>query len=210
MTNLVDLSTDADGLADFLSCLAGLEDKNAQLFNLLSKKTFLLSIKSMLQKIGEDNQKHSQQLYKISDKIGNPTVRTKECKRKLSVVCENTETILKIMQKRDEISINELSDFLEILESSGGAAQFLLVQAETFLFMSEKITKLYGIDGKEFNHLLETMVQDIEENIHLLEEIKSEVEKEQNKNKQKHPIFKYQSPDSWATPSHSQKSKHVI
>lgn len=164
----------------------------------------------MIQKIGEDNQKHSQQLYEISDKIGNPTVRTKECKRKLLVVCENTETILKIMQKRDEISINELSDFLQILESSGGADQFLLVQVETFLFMSEKITKLYGIDGKEFNHLLETMVQDIEENIHLLEEIKTEVEKEQNKNKKEHPAFKYNSPDAWLTPSHSQKSRHVI
>ncbi|MEJ2244414.1 MAG: hypothetical protein P8X87_07840 [Candidatus Bathyarchaeota archaeon] len=112
--------------------MAGLENKNAQLFNLLSKKTVLLSIKSMLQKIGEDNQKHSQQLYEISDKIGNPTVRTKECKRKLLVVCENTETILKIMQKRDEISINELSDFLEILESSGGAAQLYLFRPRHF------------------------------------------------------------------------------
>jgi hypothetical protein len=66
------------------------------------------------------------------------------------------------------------------------------------------------MDGKEFNQLLQGMVQDIEKHIHLLEEIKTEIQKQQNKNKKKHPAFKYQSPDSWVRPSHSQKTKHVI
>ena len=168
------------------------------------------SAKPLLYEIAQDNQKHAKQLQEISKKIGNPTVQTKQCKQRLSVVCENTETILRIVKQRKQVTVNELSDFLQILESSGGAAQYLLVQAETFLFMSQEITKFYGMDAKEFNQLLQGMVQDIEKHIDLLEQIKTEIEKQQNKNKKTHPVFKYQSPDSWYSPGHSQKTKHVI
>ena len=207
---MLDLSTDADGIADFLTCLSGLEQKNAQLFQVLSEKTIMVSAKPLLLEIAQDNQKHAKQLQEICKKIGNPTVQTKQCKQRLSVVCENTETILRMVKQRKQVTVNELSDFLQILESSGGAAQYLLVQAETFLFMSQEITKFYGMDAKEFNQLLQGMVQDIEKHINLLEQIKIEIEKQQNKNKKTHPVFKYQSPDSWYSPGHSQKTKHVI
>jgi rubrerythrin len=207
---MLDLSTDADGIADFLTCLSGLEQKNAQLFQMLSEKTIMPSAKPLLYEIAQDNQKHAKQLQEISKKIGNPTVQTKQCKQRLSVVCENTETILRMVKQRKQVTVNELSDFLQILESSGGAAQYLLVQAETFLFMSQEITKFYGMDANEFNQLLQGMVQDIEKHIDLLEQIKTEIEKQQSKNKKTHPVFKYQSPDSWYSPGHSQKTKHVI
>ncbi|MEJ2126243.1 MAG: hypothetical protein P8X87_01130 [Candidatus Bathyarchaeota archaeon] len=207
---MLDLSTDADGIADFLTCLSGLEQKNAQLFQILSEKTTVSYTKPLFLEIAQDNQKHAKHLKEISQKIGNPTVQTKKCKQRLSVVCENTETILRMVKQRKQVTVNELSDFLQILESSGGAAQYLLVQAETFLFMSQEITKFYGMDAKEFNQMLQEIVQDIEKHIHLLEEIKTKIEEQQNKNKKKHPTFKYQSPDSWISPSHSQKTKHVI
>ncbi len=38
---MVDMSTDADGLADFLLCLSGLEDKNSQLFKYQSPDAWL-------------------------------------------------------------------------------------------------------------------------------------------------------------------------
>ena len=204
------MSTYSDGVADFLSCLSGLEQKNGLLFKFLSEKTKLPSVKPLLQKIGEDNEKHSKQLQEISEKIGNPKVKTKECKRKLSVVCENTEMILKQITKKETISVTELSDYLEILESAGGAAQYLLVQAETFLLMSREISKFYGMSGKEFSDFLNDMVREIEEHILLLEEIKSKIEQHQNKGKNKQPQFKYQTPDAWFMPSHSQKTGHVI
>jgi len=190
--------------------LVGTRTKNAQLFKLLSQKVNLSSVKPLLLRIAKDNQVHAEQLQEIGEKIGNPTVHTKECKRKLSVVCENTETILRIVKDKDQILVDELWDFLQILESSGGAAQYLLVQAETFLFMSDQISKLYGMEGEKFNEMLAEMTRDIEGDIYLLEQISDEIQKHQNKNKQKHPVFKYSSPDSWRAPSHSQKSKHVI
>ena len=207
---MVDMSTDADGLADFLLCLSGLENKNSQLFRGLAEKIVLPSVKLQLSKIAKDNEKHSKILQDLSEHIGNSKVKTKDCKRKLSVVCENTEIILKQVQEKKEISMKDLTEYLRILESAGGAAQFLLVQAETFLFMRNEIKKYYGMNAHKFNELLNEIVREIEEHIVLLEEIKKIVEHEQQKDKKKHPLFKYQSPDAWLTPSHSQKSGHVI
>ena len=207
---MVDMSTDADGIADFLSCLSGLELRNSQLFMALSEKIILSSIKPQLSKIAKDNEKHAKFLEDISQQIGNAKIKTKECKSRLNVVCKNVEVILKQVKEKEEITLEEFSSYLKILESTGGAAQYLLVQAETFLFMSNEITKLYGMDSEKFNELLTEIVQDVEENIHLLEDIKNNIQTAQNKNKRKNPLFKYQNPDSWLTPNHSQKSGHVI
>ncbi|MBT8172013.1 hypothetical protein KJN74_03995, partial [Candidatus Bathyarchaeota archaeon] len=135
----------------------------------------------------------------------NPKVKTKECKKKLSVVCKNTEMILKQVNEKEKITPDELSKYLDILESSGGAAQYLLVQAETFLFMSNTLSKFYGNGSKKFYDLLNEMVLDIEENILVLEEIKRILQKESHINQKKDPIFKYQAPDSWFIPSHTQQ-----
>ena len=150
---MIDVNSDADGISDFLLCLSGLEIKNSQLFKNLSDKIILSSVKKQLSKIARDNEKQATILKDISQQIGNPKVKTKECKKKLSVVCKNTENILKEINKKEKISINELSLYLDILESSGGAAQYLLVQAETFLFMSNTLSKLYGGDSKDMQDL---------------------------------------------------------
>jgi hypothetical protein len=202
---MVDLSTDADDIADFLECLSELETTNSQLFKTLSEKIILSSVKPQLSKIADYNDKHAKYLSALSQGIGNPKVKTKECKKKLGVVCENTENILKQAKGKEEITLEELLDYLQILESTGGAAQYLLAQAETFLTLSNEITKLYGMASQQFNELLNEIIQDIEENINLLENIKNIIQNEQNKNKKKNPLFKYQTPDAWFTPSRSQQ-----
>ena len=93
LMTMLDASTDSDGIADFLLCLSGLEEKSGQLFEGLAEKIVFPSAKPELLKIAEMNRKHSEILRNISKRIGNPQVRTKECKKKLSVVCENTEAI---------------------------------------------------------------------------------------------------------------------
>ena len=45
------MNSDADGVADFLVCLSGLEDKNSQLFKGLSEKIVLLSVKLSFQRL---------------------------------------------------------------------------------------------------------------------------------------------------------------
>ena len=51
---MFDMSTDVDGIADFLMCLSGLEISNSQLFKILAEKIVLNSIKPKLSKIAED------------------------------------------------------------------------------------------------------------------------------------------------------------
>jgi len=197
---MIDMSSDVDGIADFLSCLANLERKNSYLFRVLSEKIDCFSVKPYLLKIADDNNKHASILVEISLHIGNPKVKIKECKKKLSVVCKNTEMILKKIKDDDNVTVDELLDYLELLEGSGGAVQYLLVQAETFLFMSNEISRLYGMELSKFDELLNEIVRDIEEHIEVLETIKRTLLKEQNKNQEKHPVFKYQNPDAWITP----------
>ena len=79
---MLDLSTDADGIADFLTCLSGLEQKNAQLFQILSEKTTVSSTKPLFLEIAQDNQKHAKHLKEISQKIGNPTVQNQKMQTK--------------------------------------------------------------------------------------------------------------------------------
>ena len=197
---MIDMSSDVDGIADFLSCLANLERKNSYLFRVLSEKIDCFSVKPYLLKIADDNNKHASILVEISLHIGNPKVKIKECKKKLSVVCKNTEMILKKIKDADNVTVDELLDYLELLEGSGGAVQYLLVQAETFLFMSNEISRLYGMELSKFDELLNEIVRDIEEHIEVLETIKRTLLEEQNKNQEKHPVFKYQNPDAWITP----------
>jgi len=45
--------------------------------------------------------------------------------------------LLEQVKQKEKITLEELADYLEQLESSGGAVQYLLIQAETFLFMSK-------------------------------------------------------------------------
>jgi len=197
---MIDMSSDVDGIADFLSCLANLERKNSYLFRVLSEKIDCFSVKPYLLKIADDNNKHASILVEISLHIGNPNVKIKECKKKLSVVCKNTEMILKKIKDADNVTVDELLDYLELLEGSGGAVQYLLVQAETFLFMTNEISRLYGMELSKFDELLNEIVRDIEEHIEVLETIKRTLLEEQNKNQEKHPVFKYQNPDAWITP----------
>ena len=204
---MLDINSDSDGISDFLLCLSGLEIKNSKLFRILSEKIVFNSLKKPLSKIADDNEKQAIILKDISRQIGNPKVKTKECKKKLSIVCKNTETILKIINQKEKISIKELLKYLEILESSGGAAQYLLVQAETFLFMSDILSKFYGNGSKKFNDIINEMVQDIEDNIILLENIKKTIHHEINKKNKNTPIFKYKTPDAWFIPSHTQKNE---
>jgi hypothetical protein len=202
---LLGVSTDADGIADFLGCLSILEIKNNQLFKMLSEKIILSSVKPQLSKIAGYHDKHAKFLSALSEGIGNPKVKPKECEKKLSVVGENIENILKQAKEKEEITLEELSYYLQILESTGGAAEYLLIQAETFRILSNEITKLHGMASQQFNELLNEIIQDVEETIYLLESIKKIIHNEQNKNKKKNPLFKYQTPDAWFTPSHSQQ-----
>ena len=98
-----------DGIADFLVCLGNLERKNSQLFENLAKKTVLPSVKQQLSKIAQDNESHAEILTGMSEQIGNTKIKTKDCKNKLSTVCETTEAILEQVSKKEKITAKDFS-----------------------------------------------------------------------------------------------------
>lgn len=63
LIKMLDLSTDADGIADFLICLSDLEQKNSQLFKILSEKTTMSSAQPLLLEIAQAT-KHTQNNFK--------------------------------------------------------------------------------------------------------------------------------------------------
>lgn len=82
---MLDINSKTDGIADFLTCLGSLERKNSQLFETLSNKIVYSPVKPQLTKIADDNMKHATILEDIGQQIGNPKIKTKDCKKKLSV-----------------------------------------------------------------------------------------------------------------------------
>jgi rubrerythrin len=194
--------TCSDDLGSLLYCLGMLERKNGQLFEEFANKTVLSDIKGPLLKISQDNKEHADDLIKISDKIGHSKVKQKDCEKKMGPVCELTDSILKQVMNKEKITSEELSNFLAILENSGGTVNFLHVQAATFLHMSKEISQLYNMDLTEFDEQLMDVARLVEEHIELLEGIKEKIaQNTPKKNGMHHPLIKYQTPDAWYSPS---------
>lgn len=201
---MVNKKGSADDFADFLYCLGSLERKNSQLFEELANKTVLSEVKRHLLKISQGNENHAKVLINLSGQLSSDT-KSNDCKRKLRPVCKVTEGLLERVRKKEKITAEELSEVLLTLESSGGAIQYLHIQAETFLFMSKQISQMYGMDLKDFHDHVMEIAQQVEEHIEILEEIKAKIEQSTRKKKEMvhHPIVRYQRPDAWYQPTAS-------
>ena len=82
---MLDMNSKTDSIADFLTFLGSLERKNSQLFETLSNKIVYSPVKPQLTKIADNNMKHATILEDIGQHIGNPQIKTKDRKKKLSV-----------------------------------------------------------------------------------------------------------------------------
>jgi hypothetical protein len=191
----------ANDFSDFLYCLGSLERKNSQLFEELANKTVLFEVRSHLLKISQGNEAHAKVLIELSSKLGSTKKKANECKRKLRPVCKITESFLEQVRKKKQITAKELSEILLTLEHSGGAMQYLQIQAETFLVTAKEISQLYGMNLKDFNDHIMEIAQQVEEHIELIEEIKTMISQSTSKKNGIHqPVVKYQTPDAWFQP----------
>lgn len=182
--------------------MGNLEKKTGQLFEEFANKTVLLDIRGPLLKIAQDNKKHAEDLIKISEKIGHSKVKQKDCEKIMKPVCKLTDSILKQVMNKEKITLEELSNFLAILENSGGTVNFLRIQAETFLHMTKEISQLYNMDLTKFDEQLMDVARLVEEHIELLEGIKEKIaQNTPKKDGMHHPLVKYQTPDAWYSPS---------
>jgi len=184
-------------------CLGSLQKKNSKLFEELANKTVLTEVKSQLLKLSYGNEKQSKALIELSGQIGDSKPKSEQCKMKLRPVCKVTESLIKQVEKKKTVSAQDLSKILLTLEFEGGSTQYLYNQAKTFLFMQKEISQIYGIHLEDFNTQITQIANQVEEHIELLEDIKLKIAQNENNNKKddvNHPVFRYQSPDSWITP----------
>jgi hypothetical protein len=184
-------------------CLGSLQKKNSKLFEELANKTVLTEVKSQLLKLSYGNEKQSKALIELSGQIGDSKLKSEQCKMKLRPVCKVTESLIKQVEKKKTVSAQDLSKILLTLELEGGSTQYLYNQAKTFLFMQKEISQIYGIHLEDFNTQITQIANQVEEHIELLEDIKLKIAQNENNNKKddvNHPVFRYQSPDSWITP----------
>ncbi len=161
----------SDGIADFLRCLSVLEEKTSLLFENITKKTGITSVKSKLLKISRENKKHAAILKEISQRVGNPKAELKECKRKLSLVFKTIEEAQKEISKKENLSAKELTSLICILDSSESEEQFMLIQAKTFQFMSKEMNRLYGVNFATYRKLLASIARDEENHRRILDQI---------------------------------------
>ena len=189
-------------LGSLLYCLGKMERKNSQLFEEFANKTVLPDIKEPLLKISRDNKKHAEELIEVSEKVGHSKLKQKDCEKTMKPVCELTDKILKQITNKEKITAEELSNFLALLEDSGGSVNFLRVQAETFLHMSNEIGQVYNMDLTEFDEYLMEGARLVEEHIIIFEDIKEKIAQAiPKKDEMGHPLVKYQTPDAWYQPA---------
>jgi len=103
----------------------------------------------------------------------------------------------------------EIINRLAFIENSLGEEYSTLEKTKMLLYMDKEISEKYSIDFSSKREVLDSIIRDEEQHINYLLEI---FEKLKNKHpKTKNQLeFKYQNPDGWWTPSHSQKTEHVI
>lgn len=196
---MVDKKSSLAEFSDFIYCLGSLERKNSQLFEELANKSAVSEVKENLRKISVGNECQAKVIIEMSEKLGKFHIKSHGYNQRLKPVCKITESYIDKVRKKKSLSAKELSDILLALENSGGAMQYLQVQAETFLCMSKEISKLYGMDFKDFEDHVMEIAHQIEEHIELLEDIKTKLTKTDNKKKDNvhHPVVRYQRPDAW-------------
>lgn len=184
-------------IADFIHCLSFLESKTSELYNKLLEKTVSPTFCDSFRKISQNAKKHSEDLDRIASQIGKSRINKRGCAKRLKTICKSIEKVLKKIDKKNLLSLEELYDIIFVLEGSLGEESYMLIQLKTFVVMAPQIRRLYGVHLENFRNLLYAIATDEEAHIKMLEEIKAEIDRKICKKEGRPPNVKYKNPDSW-------------
>jgi hypothetical protein len=184
-------------IADFIHCLSFLESKTSQLYKKLSEKTVSPTFSDSFLKISENAKKHSEDLDNIASRIGKSKIKKRECAKRLKTICKSMEKVIKKIEKKNLLSLEELFDIIFVLEGSLGEESYMLIQLKTFVAMAPQINRLYGVHLENFSNLLYAIATDEEVHIEMLENIKTKIDKKLCKKEGRAPNVIYKNPDSW-------------
>ena len=201
-----------ESIGNMLYCSSVLERKTFEMYNEISKKFDHPTIKPRLVTIAQDSLKHCNLLQEISKELIRKHPTEKQCKRSFGETWDHINEITKFLKERESISEKdffEIINRLAFIEHNIGEEYSTLEKLKMLSYMSKEISENYAIDVSSRKDVLNTIINDEKKHANFLFEI-YEILKEESKKPDSHPEFKYQNPDAWLTPSHSQKTGHVI
>ncbi len=201
-----------ENIGSLFYCCSALERKTSEMYNELSRKFDQPTIKRKMVIIAEDSLKHCNLFEELSKNLIKKRPTEKECKKSLSETWKQVNEITKSLKKHEILDENESFEIinrLAVLENRLGEEYSTLEKLKMLTYMSNEISEKYGIDLSSIKDVLDAIIMDEKQHAYYLFEI-YEILKKKSKKPDSSPEFKYQNPDAWLTPSHSQKTEHVI
>jgi len=191
-----------ESIVDFLDCASGLEERAYLLYKSLADKIKFPLVNSLMLHIAYDSRKHSVILKGISESIVKPKKQPKDCEKKLFLGGPWTliEGLVRDIDKEKRIPKKNMSSLIKklmLLESTVSEEYYILVQLKTLQYMTKEIREIYNVDLEDLKDVLETIIRDEEIHIELLSKMKK-ILVGKEKQEDRTPKFKYQTPDAWA------------
>lgn len=202
----------SESIGNLFYCCSLLEKKTSEMYHELSRKFDQPTIKPKLVNIARDSLKHCKLFEELSKELIKKNPTEKQCKQNLSQTWKQIDEITKFLIQNKIVSEEnsfELINRLAVLEHSLGEEYTTLEELKTLSYMSKEIHEKYGIDITSIKDVLDAIIIDENQHTYYLFEIFESLKKNRE-NPETNPEFKYQNPDAWLTPSHSQKTGHVI
>jgi hypothetical protein len=162
--------------------------------------------------IAQDSLKHCNLFEGLSKDLIKKPPTEKQWKRTLGETWKHIDEITNFLKQDELLSEEECFEIinrLAVLEHSLGEEYSTLEKLKMLSYMSKEISEKYGIDVNSRKDVLDTIIIEEKQHSYYLFEIYETLKKNSNK-PDYHPEFKYQNPDAWLTPNHSQKTEHVI
>jgi rubrerythrin len=200
MILMVEMDEAQCDLADLLFCSNILEEKTATLYKIIAEKIQRPLVKSFLLHIAYDSQKHSAIFKGLSESIGKPSIKLKDCAKRLGQIWKMTESFTHELASKQRLSEERLAQMtvrLATLESGMGEEYYALVQAKTLRSMTRQIRQTCNVDLGNILHILEMIIKDEETHQRLLATIKTILARKEVRQEGNTPKVKYLNPDSW-------------
>lgn len=201
-----------ESIGNLFYCCSLLERKTSEMYQQLSQKFDQPTIKPKLVTMAQDSLKHCNLFEELSKDLIKKAPTEKQCKQSLGETWKHINEITQFL-KHDEI-LNEEESFelinrLAVLEHNLGEEYTTLEKMKMLSYMSKEISEKYGMDVSSIKDVLDAIINDEKQHAYYLFEI-FETLKKNSKKPDSNPEFKYQNPDAWLTPSHSQRTEQLL
>jgi rubrerythrin len=190
---------DPQSLAEYINCLSSLEEGTNALYKSIASKIDLPLVKSLLQEMAIDSQKHSVMLKGVSKSIAQPKGDRKECEKKIGESWKIIDQIQKELAKIPQIDASNLrwlSDKLVVFESMMGEDYYVFVQMKTLEMLMKEINQMYNIDLGDVKSIFMKIINDEEHHRELLARIKRMATKKEEEI-DNYAMLKYHDPEAW-------------